>query len=126
MSSTPELKPDNVGVGDIVAPPVSHPAEDKNSLYELEVHEAELEKASLVNDALRQDIQGRGDWGKRVFWMLVGWLLSVLAVLLLQGSGYRGFHLDNSIIITFITTTTVNVLSLGYIVANYLFPKSKP
>jgi hypothetical protein len=124
MSSAPERKPVDLGVADIVAPPIpSAPAEDENLLYELEVKSAELDKARLANDAFRQDIQDRGRWGGRVFWLLVGWLLAVVGVMTLQGFGFWGFKLDKSIIITFITTTTVNVLSLGYIVANYLFPK---
>jgi hypothetical protein len=128
MSSAPEpIKATNIGVADIVAPPIPPPsAEDENVLYELEVRNAELEKALRANEAFRQDIHGRARWGSRVFWLLIGWLLAVIGVMIFQGFNFRGFKLDNSIIITFITTTTINVLSLGYIVANYLFPKPKP
>lgn len=126
MSSTPEQKPVDLGVADIVAPPIPSPAPaDENLLYELEVRQAELDKAHLANEAFRRDMMDRGKWGSRVFWLLAFWLLALVGVMILQGFQLHGFRLDKSIIITFITTTTVNVLSLGYIVANYLFPKPK-
>ncbi len=125
MSSQPELKPADVGIADIVAPPVpAVPVDDEDIRYELEVKYAELEKSHLANEAFRRDMEERGRWGRKTFWLLVSWLLAVIAVLILQGFHFYGFKLDNAIIITFTTTTTVNVLSLGYIVANYLFPKS--
>lgn len=121
MSTAPEPQP-NVGVGDIVVPDVPQPIETEH-LYDLEVEDVEHEKAVLANEAFRQDMHHRARWGSRVFWLLVGWLVAVVIVMAFQGLHPWGFKLDDSVVITFITTTTVNVLSLGYIVANYLFPK---
>lgn len=128
MSTAPEPKPVDLGVADIVAPPVPvSPPETEDIRYDLEVKYAELEKSHLANAAFRRDMEDRGRWGRRTFWLLVVWLVTVIGVLVFQGFHLWGFKLDNAIIITFITTTTVNVLSLGYIVANYLFPKpTKP
>ena len=90
---------------------------------ELEFKQAELEKAQLQNQELLDNILRRGNWGNRIFWLLLGWLIAVVAIVTAQGFGFAGFHLDNSIMLAFIGTTTLDVLSLGYIVANYLFQK---
>jgi hypothetical protein len=54
---------------------------------------------------------------------MVAWLAIVVALVIAQGLGIRGFHLENPVLIAFIGSTTVNVLGLGYIVVNYLFGK---
>jgi hypothetical protein len=116
--------PAKLTVADIVAAPTDR--SDRTKVYlELELKQAELDRSLILNRELGENITHRGTWGNRVFWMLIGWLLSVLAVVLLQGFDFCNFHLDDSVVIAFISTTTVNVLSLGYIVANYLFPKPK-
>jgi hypothetical protein len=106
----------------VIAPPPQEP-ELARAYYIGEVQKAELEKQTLANAALRQDTAHRDKWGKRVFPLCAAWLLAVVAILVLQGFKIHSFHLDNSVLIAFIGTTTVDVLGLGYIVANYLFPK---
>jgi hypothetical protein len=118
MSSTPEPRLDpkpSVGVDDIVAPQIAATSEGQSAA--LNAFEAE----SLSNAALRQRIKGRGDWGTRIFWIMVSWLAAVVIAVGLQGFGGWKFHLSDSVIIAFITTTTVNVIGLGYIVAKYFF-----
>ncbi len=117
--STPAPSPQpKVGVDDIVAPPVSTPLQDQNLLNA-------LEEASLNNEALRQLIKGRGHWGTRIFWIMAGWLIAVILCVAFEGFRVFGFHLSDTVVIAFITTTTVNVIGLGYIVAKFFFP-SKP
>lgn len=126
MSSvpTPSSPPAEVTVESIVAVPVKE-NQLTTASYNLEVQAADLDKQRLHNRELSENIKSRGNWGDRIFWLVVGWLLSVVAIVALQGFTVRGFHLDNSVVIAFICTTTVNVLSLGYIVAKYLFPQPK-
>jgi hypothetical protein len=121
----PADKPAGLTPDSIVAPQQPPETPDSKALYELEIKGVELAKSRLENRALEQDIQGRGDWGQRIFWLLVVWLVAVVGIVVLQGFAIHKFHLDNSVVIAFIGTTTVDVLSLGYIVANYLFPKPK-
>lgn len=52
---------------------------------------------------------------------MVGWLLSVILCLAFEGLHLWGFHLSDAVVIAFITTTTVNVIGLGYIVAKFFF-----
>jgi hypothetical protein len=126
MSSTPSpnSQPEKITVESIVPAPIEETPYSGVYLA-LEIKQAELDHQKLLNNELQENIERRGNWGERVFWLLVGWLLSVVGVVLCQGFVYKGFHLDNSVIIAFIATTTVDVLSLGYIVANYLFQKNK-
>lgn len=85
----------------------------------------ELEKSQLLNQELLDNIVRRGNWGNRIFWLLLGWLIAVIAIVVLQGFSIAGFRLSDSIIIAFIGTTTADVLALGYIVAKYLFQTPK-
>jgi hypothetical protein len=123
-SASSSNQPPEITVDSIVEPPVQ---ETELSLltYELEVKQTKLDSQKLLNEELRRNIEGRSDWAERVFWLIIGWLLSVIGVVACQGFAVRGFHLDNSVVLAFIGTTTVNVLSLGYIVAHYLFPTPK-
>ena len=81
------------------------------------------ERSRVQLQGLINDLEARRKWGERVFWLLVGWLIADFLFVCFQGFGYNGFHVSDPIIITLISTTTVNVLGLGYVVANYLFPK---
>jgi hypothetical protein len=89
----------------------------------MEIKTTELEKQRLLNRELGENITKRANWAGHVLKLLIGWLVSVIFVVICQGFGIGRFHLDSSIVIAFIGTTTANVLALGYIVANYLFPK---
>jgi hypothetical protein len=90
---------------------------------DIETHKLQVERLRLGNDAFRQDAEHRDKWARRLFPLCAGWLLSVVLVMGLLGFHGWGFHLDNSVMIAFIGTTTADVLGLGYIVVNYLFPK---
>jgi len=49
----------------------------------------------------------------------------VTVLLLLQGFGLRSweFKLSDTVMLAVIGSTTVNILGILYVVANYLFPK---
>lgn len=107
----------------VSAPPLIEDREDVCLAKEEELSFDEERKLILL-DGLIADQEARKNWGERVFWLLVAWLIADFLTVCLQGFGWTHFHVSDSIVITMIGTTTVNVLSLGYIVANYLFPKS--
>lgn len=108
---------------DKIVPAPQAPPEVAHVALELEAKQAELDAKKISNVGLAKYFQQREDWGDRVFWLLLGWLVSVVAVLVLDGFHVGGFHLENSVLIAFIGTTTADVLGLGYVVANFLFPK---
>jgi hypothetical protein len=56
-----------------------------------------------------------------LFILVMIWLFSVAALLLLQGFRLFGFYLSDAVIIAYITSTTVSVLGLFHIAAKWLF-----
>lgn len=119
MPPNNQLQPD---LNSVTAPPLIEDAADER-LAEEELTAFSLSRKKVELEGFIQDIQARRKWGERVFWLLVGWLVTVFVAFVFQGFGWFHFHVSDSVLIALISTTTANVLSLGYIVANYLFPK---
>ena len=112
----------DVDLKKVKTPPLLENAEAEELARE-EEHSFSKEREKLQLQGMSDDLQARKTWGERVFVLLVVWLAVVVLAVICQGFGWREFHVADSVLITLITTTTANVLSLGYIVANYLFPK---
>ena len=94
------------------------------------LNEAET-KASLDNSlktlqlqSVKNDIILRKDFAYKFFWLTVCYLIGVLILLVQSGitKCYGVTFLSDSVLITILTTTTVNILALLYAVAHYLFP----
>jgi hypothetical protein len=116
-----ELAP--LTVDSIVEVPAPAAPAEGAAFVGIETQKLQLERLQLSNNAFRQDAEHRDKWARRLFPLCAGWLLAVVLVMGLEGFHVWGFHLDNSVVIAFIGTTTADVLGLGYIVVNYLFPK---
>lgn len=70
----------------------------------------------------------RRTYAHRIFWLTLGWLSLVLLILGASGSslqtlGLNRFHLEDTVLIAFITTSSLQVLGLMVIVAKWLFPQ---
>lgn len=93
--------------------------EQEEKSYEKDRKEAELQ-------SYRQDIIERKTYASRIFRLVVGWLALLFILLFIQGalSPHGYFNLSDKVILALIGGTTVNVLGLFIIVANYLFPKA--
>ncbi len=92
-----------------------------------------LENSRLAEElvGLRQDTAERKKYAARFFHLSCAWILIITGILLLQGFGafWFGkfpFKLSEPIVLATIGSTTVNILGILYIVANYLFPKRGP
>ena len=96
---------------------------DQKTLEELKDLEAEAKKLELVGK--RQDIEARKSYANKIFRLVYGWLLAMILLVTLSGFGTRSgwFQLSDATLIALITTTTVSVLGLFTIVANYFFQK---
>lgn len=92
-----------------------------------------------------QDTKERKKYASHIFYLVAGFLFFVLVIVWLSGvkdfyliNPYHGdkvslirntphfsfsFQLDNSVIITLLTTTCANVIAFLYVVVNYLFPQ---
>jgi hypothetical protein len=94
---------------------------------DLQEHKLAFELASLHQKILEaQDThQLRLDYAKKLFSLVCFWLLCVVVAVGLSGFKWCGFQLSESVLIAFITTTTVNVVGLFIVVAKWLFPDVK-
>src|SRR5580700_6526473 len=63
--------------------------------YELEKQKLEIERLTLVNAGVRQDAAHRHNWGKNLFPVCAGWIVTVAAILVLEGFHVRRFHLEH-------------------------------
>lgn len=94
----------------------------------LEMDDLERTKKALDNQSQSQDIAERKRYAMCFFCLSCTWIVVIVVILLLQGFGaFRNgnypFSLDKEIVLAAIGATTVNILGILYVVANYLFPK---
>lgn len=74
----------------------------------------------------QNEVTNRGKYTDWIFWSVAGWMLAVFMVVVLSGiniCGFSGFRLSNDVLMVLLGTTTVNVIGVWVIVAQYLFPK---
>jgi hypothetical protein len=87
-----------------------------------------------IEDKLMLDL--RIQYADKIFNLVTKWLLVVVFLILCSAISFPqrdsflvalkniSFHLPDAVLIAFITTTTINVIALFAIVANWLFPKN--
>ncbi len=66
-----------------------------------------------------QDNAERKTYANRIFFTTIGWLLVVIIILVFSGRGWLKF--SDGVLISLITTTTINILSSLVLVVKYLF-----
>ena len=81
---------------------------------------AEVRTKELGADDLSSQLEMRRDYASRIFKLSGCWLGFIGLSLILAGQGK--LKIADSVQIALITTTTINVLGLFYIVARWLFP----
>lgn len=100
-----------------------------------------LQQVSL--EGLSQNIRERKKYAEYIFWMVSIWLVMVVVLVWLNGLGevycYNfldpllrtgvkyisfNFHLSDTVLITLITTATVNITAFFLVVTKYLFPNT--
>ena len=106
-----------------IAPP-SVPAStqaDPNTLQEQSYLEKSARDAEL--ESFKQDVKHRAEYAPKIFILVVVWVVLIFGLLIFQGFSVFGFHLSDSVLIAAISGTTLNILGLFVIVANYIFRK---
>lgn len=99
--------------------------DDERKTLELEqsrIEVRELEKKYSEEHDLHDT---RKQYARRLFWLIVGWLSVVVVFVALAGFNAAGFSLSNTVLVAFITSTTVSVLGLFILAAKWLFPSSR-
>ena len=117
-------KPKNeLSLDSILAPTEISETPDQKTELELKSLGSEELKARVAK--LNQDIKLRKKYSGKLYFLVSIWLAAIFLLLLLQGFvGVHGyFALSDKVLITIIGGTTINVLGLFAIVANYIFPK---
>lgn len=84
-----------------------------------EVNEDERQK-KLANDVTEQDKNERKVYANLSFTLVAMWLVMVLVIFVAIGKG--DLYYSENVIITLLTTTTINIIGIFLIVARYLFP----
>lgn len=85
--------------------------------------EQELRTLKLGNENFKQDIELRRQHANKVFSFLIGWAIFVACILVMAATPWLRF--SNAVLITLLGTTTLQIIGIYLIVANYIFPKQK-
>jgi hypothetical protein len=93
----------------------------------------ELQRLKIQNELLtarlkdrEQDREERLRYAKRVFRLIVWWLVWVGSVVVVDGIEPLPFDLADAVIIALVGGTTASVIGIFLIIANYLFPRGTP
>lgn len=94
--------------------------------------QAELDALTISNKLQSEELAGKEQDRKQrkklawvAFGFLVAYMLCVFHILFFVGDEGRKFSLDNSVLITLLTTTTANIIGIFAFVMKYLFnPKN--
>jgi hypothetical protein len=115
-------------IREIAAPPKKP---DANSKAEATDYEEAHKDLDLQDKS--QYIKARKTYAARVYWLVLGWLIATLLIVLFSGyPGERislfglnmlGPKISDPVLIALISGTSVNVIGLLAIVIAYLFPK---
>ena len=113
-----ESKPDL----NVIAPQPISEVPDKQANSEAAFFSRELSKAQIAD--IRQDTEERKRYSGKIFWLVTGWLASVLMIVVAEGFGVAiGFKLPNSVLLALVTTTTAGIVGTLTIVVRYLFTR---
>ena len=100
----------------------SGPSEpDSKTLEESEDLEKQHKKTEI--EGLSQDIAERKRYALFFFVLACAWVVIITGLVFCQGVSAWGFKLSEPVVLALIGSTTVNILGIMYVVANYLFPK---
>jgi len=98
----------------------------ENQKLQIENQGLELQNQRLKDENLRltELHDTRKQYVGRLFWLITAWLAVVIALVALTATLKNIFTLADSVLIAFITSTTVSVIALFVIVAKWLFPSA--
>jgi hypothetical protein len=106
-----------------IAPEQAPHAPDEKAKAEERDIESKRKRTELAG--IRQDIAARRKYARRIFYLIVWWLVGDFVLLLLQGflKPLKLFQLSDAVLLAVIGGTTANVLGIFMVVVWYLFPK---
>lgn len=108
---------------DSIRPAVLHPSKEPDPKVREELLALNKETKKVAIAGQIQDINERKNFAKKSFWLVAVWLVVMCSIVVVVGLGY--LRLSDAVLITLITTTTVNVLGIFLGVTRYLFYRPK-
>jgi|GEM_PF-4870000 len=99
--------------------------DDERKTLELAQSRIELRELEKKYDEGHALFDTRKEYAGKLFWLIVSWLSAVIILIAMAGFRAWGFSLSDSVLIAFITSTTVSVLGLFIVAAKWLFPSDK-
>jgi hypothetical protein len=107
-----------MSIGESIANDVNASSLEVRNRAQQEVDESERGKR-LDNDIKEQDKNERKVYANLIFTLVTMWLTIVLVIFVAIGQNKLSY--SDSVIITLLTTTTANVITLFVLVTKYLF-----
>jgi hypothetical protein len=114
-------KPDLERIAAQVLPKIP---DDPDPHTEEEIDDLDAQQRKLFLADLQQDIDLRREFAGKIYWLVIIWVLAILAIVVLQGFRICNFELSNSVLLALIGSSTLNIVGLLYVVTHYLFPKN--
>lgn len=88
--------------------------------------ELEDEEKGIRNALLRQLLVYRGAYAFGIFILVVLWLIGIFFLIVWEGFSWRHFHLDDSVLLAAIGSTTANIIGLLLIIVKFIFADTSP
>jgi hypothetical protein len=97
--------------------------EDEEKYLEDTRIKGEVRRQELLNQQFERNIQAREYYAELIFKLVCSWLFTTMAIVIVQGfdEQIHWFKLDDKVLITLITTTTITVVGLFQFVVRYLY-----
>lgn len=113
-------------------PSINSDEEAKTSLSNSETEQMKerecLRQMKISNDniaeeieSLKQDRDQRKQFAERIFLSVQNYMIIIVCLLFVQGFNVLYFSLSDTVLVTLLGTTTVNVIGIFAFVARYLF-----
>lgn len=95
---------------------------DQRKLTEIDILKAQVNKLELKNKRYKDNTELRGGLAILFTITINAWLFAVFLILLTNTNTLK---LSDSVLITLLTTTTIQVLGMMYVILKNLFPSVK-
>lgn len=115
--------PDEGGANNVRVDP-SEDLDDVKQDYEIEQIKEQLKELGQGRRHADDVHKMRKSFAPYLFGLVCVWLVIVAVAVFFSGFEFKGFKLNDKVIIAFIATTTANVLGLFYVVAKWLYPNN--
>ncbi|MEJ7586561.1 MAG: hypothetical protein WKI04_03255 [Ferruginibacter sp.] len=95
--------------------------EDLDKKYSYLIQAQKIKALETYNNTISQNISERKKYATKIFRLTVSWTTAIFFVIFLNGFAFHCFYISDKVLITLITTTTINFLGFFLLVTKYLF-----